>query len=263
MKVIRIINNPSDITIPKGMTRTIKFVVSHTTAGPQKQPTQEIFNYWKRHNGWTNVGYHFMIDYDGKIEQLAEISQITNGVKDFNTPSIHFCYKGGVDGKGNPIDNRTEAQKRSQLLIINRLKELFPNAVFLGHRDFSTDKNGNGIIERWEWIKSCPSFDLREWLASQGLDKKIIPQKIVYKLNTPLIKNDTVYAIQLGLNINADGWYGENTTAAVMVFQQKNNLTIDGIVGKNTAKVLAAKIKPNEIYNCKSGKYYIDLLTAI
>ena len=28
-----------------------------------------------------------------------------------------------------------------------------------GHRDVSPDKNKNGIIESWERIKECPSFD--------------------------------------------------------------------------------------------------------
>lgn len=168
MKVIRIIKTAADITIPKGMTRVIKYGVSHCTAGPQNQSTEEIFNYWKKHNGWVTAGYHFDIAADGTIEQYVEIDKISNGVAGHNSNSIHFCYKGGIDGKGNPIDNRTDAQKISQLLIIHRLKELFPNIVFLGHRDFSRDLNGNGVIDQWEWIKSCPAFDLRAWLATQG-----------------------------------------------------------------------------------------------
>lgn len=263
MKVLRLIKKPEDIVIPKGMTRRIKFGVLHCTSAPQNQPTQEIFNYWARHNGWRNVGYHFMINADGSIEQHAEISQVTNGVQGYNSNAIHFTYKGGVDGKGNPIDNRTPAQRASQLMIVNRLKELFRDIVFLGHRDFSTDKNGNGIIDRWEWIKSCPSLDFRVWLASQGLDKKIIPEKIVYKYNEPLIKNDTVYAIQLGLNITADRWFGENTSEAVKAFQRRNNLTVDGIVGERTASALSGLIKPNTAYGLHTGQYYIDLLNNI
>jgi hypothetical protein len=33
-----------------------------------------------------------------------------------------------------------------------------------GHRDYSPDMNGNGIIERNEWIKTCPGFDVSIWI---------------------------------------------------------------------------------------------------
>jgi len=33
-----------------------------------------------------------------------------------------------------------------------------------GHRDFSPDLNGNGIIERNEWMKTCPGFSVADWL---------------------------------------------------------------------------------------------------
>jgi len=242
MKIIRIITKPSDIFLPPGMRRVIKWGVGHCTAGPQNQTTQEIFNYWIKHNGWKTPGYHFDINPDGTIEQYVELDQIANGVKGFNQNAIHFCYKGGIDKNGKPIDNRTEAQKKSQLMIVTRLKELIPNIVFLGHRDFSTDLNGNGIIDSWEWIKSCPAFDLRSWLSSQGLDKAVTPSKIVYKLNNPLIKNDTVKAIQTALKIKADGFYGADTDRAVKDFQAKNKLTVDGVVGTKTAALLGVKL---------------------
>lgn len=241
MKVIRIIKKASDIVIPNGMARAVKFFTSHCTSGPQNQSTQEIFNYWKSHNGWTKVGYHFMISADGTIEQCLEISEVSNGVAGFNKNAIHFCYKGGIS-KGKAVDNRTDAQKVSQLLIINRLKELFPNGVALGHRDFSRDVNGNGIVDRWEWIKECPAFDLRDWLSQQGLDPIMVPEKIVYKLNDPLIKNDTVKAIQKALGIKQDGYFGGDTDRAVKVFQAKKGIVSDGVVGPTTAKLLGVKI---------------------
>ena len=40
-----------------------------------------------------------------------------------------------------------------------QLREQFPDAMICGHRDFSPDLNGDGIIEPWEWMKACPCFD--------------------------------------------------------------------------------------------------------
>ena len=47
-------------------------------------------------------------------------------------------------------------------------------------------------------------------------------------------QGDYVKTLQNALGINADGDFGPATKAAVMAFQTKNQLTADGVVGKNT-----------------------------
>lgn len=37
----------------------------------------------------------------------------------------------------------------------------------VGHRDLSPDVNGDGIIEKNEWLKTCPGFDVASWLATE------------------------------------------------------------------------------------------------
>jgi N-acetylmuramoyl-L-alanine amidase len=243
---MRTIKSATDIIKPSNM-RVIKYIVLHCTAGPQNQSTQEILNFWKNVNGWKNPGYHFEIDADGTITELLPIEKIANGVAGHNANSIHISYKGGIDAKGLAIDNRTIKQKGSQVLLIKRCKDIFPNAVVLGHRDFSTDLNGNGIIDQWEWIKSCPAFDVRDWLKAIDLSKEVQPVGIIYKLNYPLIKNEKVKEIQkalafYGASVVADGVFGAMTDEAVKRFQSKNRLTPDGIVGKNTAEKLGIKL---------------------
>lgn len=122
------------------------------------------------------------------------------------------------------------------------------NAVVLGHRDFSRDQNGNGIIDRWEWIKSCPSFDVRDWLIELELERIAKPVRIVYKLNTPLIKDSNVLLIQQSLSkkgyqVKIDGYFGAQTDVAVKKFQRDNGLTVDGIVGPGTAAKLGITLK--------------------
>lgn len=129
----------------------------HCTAGPQNQSTAEILNYWRKVHGWKSPGYHFEINADGTIEQLWPIESIANGVAGYNANSIHVSYKGGVDTKGNAIDNRTDAQKASQVKLIKELKAKFPHARICGHRDFP------GVT------KACPSFDVRTWLKEVGI----------------------------------------------------------------------------------------------
>lgn len=88
---------------------------------------------------------------------LLPIDQISNGVAGHNANSIHISYIGGIDGKGNAIDNRTPSQIQAQIELLKKYKVMFPGAVILGHRDFV------GVS------KKCPSFDVKEWLKCVGL----------------------------------------------------------------------------------------------
>ncbi len=246
-KDAKIIYHPSDIILISGM-RAVKYCVSHCSAGPRSQKLQAILDYWQFNNGWKNSGYHFIIAEDGTIYQLLSINRISNGVAGYNSDSINICCIGGVDAKGNPIDNRSKAQIESHIMLLTRIKELFNNLIFLGHRDFSTDKNGNGILESWEWIKACPGYDFRTWLKSIDFDKVLIPAKIIYKLNYPLIKNTVVGDIQIALRNfgfytgKIDDIFGEKTSDAVELFQRHKRLPANGIVNAQTAYDLKVNI---------------------
>ena len=137
--------------------RAIKYIVVHCTAGKSDQTTQSIKQYWANVLGWKTYGYHHLIGANGTIEDLVPHENPTNGVKGYNSNSIHICYKGGWNGK----DTRTEMQKTSMLQLLIRLKKLYPSAVICGHRDFSPDLDGDGIIEPHEWVKLCPCFDAK------------------------------------------------------------------------------------------------------
>ncbi len=45
-----------------------------------------------------------------------------------------------------------------------------------------------------------------------------------------------------GYDLNPDGIYGQNTEASVREFQKNNNLTVDGIAGRNTQTALFSKL---------------------
>lgn len=145
--------------------RRIDHIVIHCSAGYGS--VESIKAYWKNKLGWKEVGYHYFIDEDGTVHNLAPLSTVTNGVAGHNANSVHISYKGGVNraNYNKAEDTRTEAQKCAIVNIINKvLKELLPfqstaKIKIVGHRDFSPDKNGNGVIESWERIKECPSFN--------------------------------------------------------------------------------------------------------
>ena len=141
--------------------RKIQYIVLHCTATSQETSIESILNYWRNILNWENPGYHYLISSNGIIRQLLNINKIANGVYGYNANSIHISYIGGIDANGKATDNRTPVQIIAQLNLIFELKNRFPNAEILGHRDFP---NVN---------KECPSFNVKEWLAHIEITKRL------------------------------------------------------------------------------------------
>ena len=71
---------------------------------------------------------------------------------------LHILKYAGLANRLSDIERGTFLN----VLQIVDLRKLYPYARIVGHRDFSEDKNGNGTIEPWEWIKACPCFDAKK-----------------------------------------------------------------------------------------------------
>ena len=141
--------------------RKIEYIAVHCTAGSQNQTVEDLLSEFRR-KGWKNPGYHYIVSPDGRITQLLDDSKVSNGVKGFNGITVNVAYIGGIDANGKATDNRTDAQKKALRQLLGMLKKKYPEAVIQGHRDFSHDVNGNGVVDTWERIKECPCFDAKE-----------------------------------------------------------------------------------------------------
>lgn len=123
---------------------------------------------WHKERGWSMIGYNYVIDLDGTVEVGRPLSMsgahcADKGFsgKSYNLHSIGICYVGGLDKNGHSKDTRTDAQKLSMHKLVMELIEKYPITDVLGHRDASPDKNGDGVITKNEWVKTCPCFDVR------------------------------------------------------------------------------------------------------
>lgn len=139
------------------MQRDIKYIVIHCTATQPTARVSAIQNYWRNTLHWKSPGYHYIIEANGNIRQLADEAQITNGVAGYNSHSIHVSYIGGIDKSGKPKDTRTTSQLDAMKQLVISLKRKYPDAEVLGHRDFPAVK------------KACPSFDVADWLKREGI----------------------------------------------------------------------------------------------
>ena len=144
--------------------RYIDLIVIHCTATEQgREYTVEDITLWHKARGFRTIGSHFLIHLDGIISNGRLIKEIGAHARGYNRRSIGICYVGGLL-YGEPRDTRTAAQIESMRCLVKALQSIYPTVDILGHRDLSADLNGDGVITKQEWMKSCPCFNVKSEL---------------------------------------------------------------------------------------------------
>jgi len=108
---------------------------------------KEIKKWHVKGNGWSDIGYHYIIRRDGTIEEGRPLNRQGAHVKGYNKNNIGISYVGGLDDNMKPEDNRTQDQKDSLDELINNLCQEFNIEDIRGHRDYP------GVS------KACPCFN--------------------------------------------------------------------------------------------------------
>ena len=128
--------------------RPINKVIIHCSATPEGRDvkTKEIKK-WHLSNGWSDIGYHYVIELDGKVVEGRPVELVGAHCVGQNKFSIGVCYVGGMNkSMSKPKDTRTEEQKESIIKLIKKLRGRYGDLTIHGHNEFSN--------------KACPSFDV-------------------------------------------------------------------------------------------------------
>jgi N-acetylmuramoyl-L-alanine amidase len=134
----------------KPSSRQIKEIIVHCTATRAGiDCTVEDIRRWHRLQGWSDIGYHYVVYRDGSVHEGRNVNIAGAHCLGHNTYSIGVAYVGGVarDGK-TPADTRTVAQAEGLEKLMVELRRMYPQAHIFGHRDFAR--------------KACPCFDARK-----------------------------------------------------------------------------------------------------
>ncbi|REK56652.1 MAG: hypothetical protein DWQ49_09790 [Bacteroidetes bacterium] len=113
---------------------------------------------------WSKIGYHGVIRRNGVWENGRPLNEIGAHAYGFNLNSIGICLIGGLDYDGKPAPIYSENQMYTLAQMMMAFDKLFPGIRWVGHRDLSPDVDGDGVIEKWEWTKDCPCFDVQQYI---------------------------------------------------------------------------------------------------
>ena len=129
--------------------RNIKQIIVHCSATKEGQDFKaKDIKRWHLERGFSDIGYHYVVDLDGTIEEGRSLELIGAHTKGQNRDSIGICYIGGIDVSGEPKDTRTTQQKAALWLLIKKLRERFGNIPVYPHYKYSA--------------KTCPCFPADE-----------------------------------------------------------------------------------------------------
>jgi len=132
------------------MARKIDKIIIHCAATPEGRDvkTETIKSWHVKGNGWSDIGYHYVIELDGSVKPGRPLHRSGAHTKGENAGSIGVCYVGGIDKDKKPKDTRTDAQRKAMDELIVALTMDHPGATVHGHNEFSA--------------KACPSFDVQK-----------------------------------------------------------------------------------------------------
>ena len=131
------------------MNKPNKIIIHCSATQEGKNFKAKDIDQWHKQRGFKKIGYHYVIDLDGTVENGRDEAENGAHTVGHNTSSIGICYIGGLakDGK-TPKDTRTEEQKKSLIDLIHKLLMKYNLTIddLYGHNNFAN--------------KACPSFDI-------------------------------------------------------------------------------------------------------
>jgi len=137
------------------MNKTMIIVHCSDTYADRDIGAKEIRKWYVEERGWSDIGYHFVINRHGAIEYGRPISDYGAHAKGWNGISVGVCLVGGKGNNDEAEANFTLKQYTALLVLIDMIKKIEPIATIVGHRDLP------GVT------KECPCFDVQQLIGEQ------------------------------------------------------------------------------------------------
>ncbi|WP_323764603.1 N-acetylmuramoyl-L-alanine amidase [Marinovum sp.] len=124
------------------------------TERPITDKLAEIRRWHTTDRGWSDIGYHLLIDRDGTVAAGRPLERTGAHVRGRNTGTIGICLIGGHGSAKTDAfhDNFTIRQHAALKAQIAALQARFGTLRVTGHNQYAA--------------KACPGFSVPQWLAT-------------------------------------------------------------------------------------------------
>ena len=120
---------------------------------------KEIREWHVDQNGWDDVGYHYIIRRNGKLEKARPEEYSGAHAPSHNSRSIGICLVGGMADDGGPENNFTLEQFLTLKDLVNMIMNKYSDITeVLGHCDVQDNK------------PNCPGFDVKQWMNKEAIN---------------------------------------------------------------------------------------------
>lgn len=137
--------------------RKIDKIIVHCTATEEGVDVSvDQIRRWHKLRGWSDIGYHYVIQRNGQVETGRHVDLVGAHVKGHNKHSIGLTYVGGMNEQEEAADTRTMQQDIALVYLLKLLKSYYPEATIHGHNEFAN--------------KACPCFDVQKeygWITQE------------------------------------------------------------------------------------------------
>ena len=115
----------------------VNYLAIHHTAAPDSQTPDQIANFHIQSNGWGGIGYHFLIDREGIVYYVGDISTARANVANLNEQVLGICLIGNFTNV-EPTSPQIDSAKKLCDFFINNYPDL-PNVnswdSVMGHKE--------------------------------------------------------------------------------------------------------------------------------
>lgn len=147
--------------IPQG---AVNRIIIHHVGDPPRDVSAEEIHGWHKNQGWSGIGYHYVIRRDGIIERGRPEEYIGSHTLGYNTGSIGINFAGNME----VMIPTSEQIESGAMLIADICKRycLTPDAsTVIGHRDLmATDCPGANLYSELQTIRGKAV-----WYQQQGV----------------------------------------------------------------------------------------------
>ena len=127
--------------------RKINKIILHCSDSNNRRYDFDLIRKDHKAKGWSDIGYHFGVDFDGNIHFLRKVDRVGAHAKGANKDSIGVCVL------GKDPDKFTAEQMKSLATLVGSLMIIFGVTAHDVYGHFELNE-----------FKTCPNFDVAKFI---------------------------------------------------------------------------------------------------